>query len=408
MAAGHLRSLSLFLTLIHLIVPAETNSSCVTRRCLAQMLINKEIISQPQTDNCTVDVFLKYIIYQTVDVDTKKLLFTSTLKILMVWNDPALAWNTSVYPYDQVMLPVKKVWTPNLFVKNAVNVLSEPTSSDVMVLSDGDVTHQVLMHITVGCDINLYTYPYSSDFCPIYLDGKNPMGCGSVIEIGETWPKGRERGDWRTNSVESSQDENGYNYFWVNLETRSFNPTVTLVIPSILIMLADMASFALPLGGGERISFKVTLVLSFIIFCSPLIRYHFCVCLFALVISMVQSMLLTRLSADGSLLPFSLRKWCKRSKEAPEPEGDAHTGDNESEVPQTTTSPNSEDSTLHRMVKHLDDRTKEDQLILDRKCFAKKLDKICFWIYVGIFIIYCAAIMYMFAFYECEVDHLEF
>lgn len=63
------------------------------------------------------------------------------------------------------------------------------------------------------------------------------------------------------------------------------------MLPSILIILADVVSFALPLGGGERNGFKVTLVLSFTMFlgllndqlpgdsqCSPIISqwtaYH--------------------------------------------------------------------------------------------------------------------------------------
>lgn len=69
------------------------------------------------------------------------------------------------------------------------------------------------------------------------------------------------------------------------LKIKYLNPFVTLMLPSILIVLADATSFALPLGGGERNSFKVTLVLSFTMFliilnnelpgdgqCSPIIR----------------------------------------------------------------------------------------------------------------------------------------
>lgn len=44
------------------------------------------------------------------------------------------------------------------------------------------------------------------------------------------------------------------------------NPFITLMLPSILIILADMISFALPLEGGKRSGFKVTLVLSFTMF----------------------------------------------------------------------------------------------------------------------------------------------
>jgi len=60
---------------------------------------------------------------------------------------------------------------------------------------------------------------------------------------------------------------------------------VTLILPSVLIMLADLVTFSLPVQGGERNSLKVTLVLSFTMFllilndhlssggqCSPILR----------------------------------------------------------------------------------------------------------------------------------------
>lgn len=71
----------------------------------------------------------------------------------------------------------------------------------------------------------------------------------------------------------------------VALSIKYLNPFITLLLPTILIVFADVVSFALPLGGGERNSFKVTLVLSFTMFliilndelpgdsqCSPIIR----------------------------------------------------------------------------------------------------------------------------------------
>lgn len=50
------------------------------------------------------------------------------------------------------------------------------------------------------------------------------------------------------------------------MKIREQNPFITLLLPSILLILADMVSFALPLRCGERNSFKVTLVLSFTMF----------------------------------------------------------------------------------------------------------------------------------------------
>ncbi|XP_029616723.1 5-hydroxytryptamine receptor 3E-like [Salmo trutta] len=101
----------------------------------------------------------------------------------------------------------------------------------------------------------------------------------------------------------------------------SENPFLSLVLPSIVIILTDVGSFALPLGESKHIPFKVKLVLSVIMFlnilkdllpgggqCSPIIGKHFCFCLVILVLSTLQSMVLTRLAKCGTLWPCSLSK----------------------------------------------------------------------------------------------------
>lgn len=37
---------------------------------------------------------------------------------LQVWIDLDLAWDTADYEYDEMVLPVAKVWTPELHVTN--------------------------------------------------------------------------------------------------------------------------------------------------------------------------------------------------------------------------------------------------------------------------------------------------
>ncbi|XP_042172568.1 5-hydroxytryptamine receptor 3A-like [Oncorhynchus tshawytscha] len=143
------------------------------------------------------------------------------------------------------------------------------------------------------------------------------------LNFGKVSTTSANRGDWLTEAVElnAKGGRDDRNYLWVSLKMRSENPFLSLVLPSILIIVADVVSFSLPLGGGERISFKVTLVLSFIMFliilndllpgggqCSPIIRKHFCFCLVILVLSTLQSMVLTRLAKCGTLWPCSLSK----------------------------------------------------------------------------------------------------
>ncbi|XP_045575770.1 5-hydroxytryptamine receptor 3C-like isoform X2 [Salmo salar] len=136
-------------------------------------------------------------------------------------------------------------------------------NKDLLVHSNGTIEHMVIMNTVVGCEVKLYNYPFASDFCAIALN----------------------------------------------------------VWAISVIILADVGSFALPLGESKHIPFKVKLVLSVIMFlnilkdllpgggqCSPIIRKHFCFCLVILVLSTLQSMVLTRLAKCGTLWPCSLSK----------------------------------------------------------------------------------------------------
>ncbi|TNN71570.1 5-hydroxytryptamine receptor 3A [Liparis tanakae] len=279
------------------------------------MLVKKEYLSQPQDEDCTQTIRVPFIEYQTLSVDTKNLRIFSLLKAKLVWTDRELGWNTSVYQYDNVVLPVDKIWTPELHVTNGITSTMSHSSHDLLVSSNGTVRHTVTIKAEINCEVNMFNYPFASDKCPVAIQTWSENGCGTDMEFGSLKMVDGTHGDWKTDAVELLQKRSDRNYILVSLTIKSTNPFVTLLLPSILIILADVVSFALPLKGGERNCFKVTLVLSFTMFliilnnllpgdgnCSPVIRIHFCVCLILLVLSMLFSMVMTRLSSNGHLL----------------------------------------------------------------------------------------------------------
>ncbi|KAK7939780.1 hypothetical protein WMY93_003106 [Mugilogobius chulae] len=268
--------LEVYTTLLYLLLIEGAEPTCTTRRCLAEMLIKKNLKSQPQYENCSTVIDISYLEYQTLAVDTKNLRLVSRLHATFQWIDPELSWNTSLYEYDEVSLPIETVWTPELLVTNA-----------------------------------------------------------------------------------------------------------------ILIILADVVSFALPLGGGERNSFKVTLVLSFTMFlvilngelpgdsqCSPVIRTHFCVCLVILVLSMLVSMVLTQSSPDISVVQ---------------------------------TEPAEENTQmLRKVVNFLQALDAKEQESDKYEQFANILDKSFFWIYFVFSIAYFIGMFYVMTKHVCVINHFDF
>ncbi|XP_020789619.2 5-hydroxytryptamine receptor 3A-like [Boleophthalmus pectinirostris] len=279
------------------------------------MLIKKELKSQPQYENCSVIIEIPLLEYQTLAVDTKNLRLVSRLQAILQWRDPEMSWNTSLYQYEEVSVPVDSVWTPELHVTNAITITTQPSSKDLEVLSDGRMRHEIILNTEVNCEVNLFNYPFAADACPVAIHIWNSKKCGGEMRLDEVKMKDGAHGDWQTEDVHLDQKGGNKKFILVELRIRQNNPFITLMLPSILIIMADVVSVALPLEGGERNSFKVTLVLSFTMFliilngelpgdsqCSPVIRIHFCVCLITLVFSMLVSMVLTRVAKEGGII----------------------------------------------------------------------------------------------------------
>ncbi|XP_029945097.1 5-hydroxytryptamine receptor 3A-like [Salarias fasciatus] len=392
-----------------------SQSTCTSRRCLAEMLIKKGLLSQPQDEYCFHEINVTYMFYETLSVDTKKLHLNSRLEVTFEWKDPELMWDQTVYPYGEVVLPVNKVWTPRFQVTNAIETDIKHTSNDLLVRSDGTLQHEVSVRTKVNCEVNLFNYPFASDECPIAIDSWYGYECGTLLNLGGLVYVTGTHGDWQTDRVELNKYY-GSGYILVALSIKPSSPFITLQLPSILILLADVGSFALPLTGGERNSFKVTLALSFTVFlnilsdqlpgdsqCGPIIRIHFCVCLVLLVVSMLVSMLLTRVANEGCLffcccfkMPTSKAKKDKTVSEETTPD---------IAVVQLTES--EESQTLRNVSKFLDgldaaETEKERHLEI-----ANRLDRIFFWIYFICTTGYFIGMMTVMAQYKCSVNHFR-
>lgn len=331
-----------------------------------------------------------------------------------MWEDPEMTWNTTLYPYEEVVLPVNKIWTPEFYVTNALVTNMRHNSRDLLVYSNGTLLHKVSVHAKVNCEVNLFNYPFAADDCPVAIESWARDDCGTQLELGRLEPIDGSHGDWQTDTVELLKEPRGRNYIWVGLSIKPSNPFITLLLPSVLILLADVGSFALPLTGGERNSFKVTLVLSFTMFlnilseqlpgdgqCSPIIRTHFCVCLILLVLSMLVSMLLTRVAHDGSLTMC-----CCFEAKATKKKKVHH--ENKPDVSVVQLNESGENQTLKKVGVFLDGLDEEEMKNERHLETANRLDRIFFWIYFLCTAGYFIGMLYVMSRHQCVVNHFDF
>ncbi|GAA6091800.1 5-hydroxytryptamine receptor 3A-like [Tachysurus ichikawai] len=381
-------------------------TACLSRRCLANDLINKSLYSAPQSPGCVIDVNLTSIQYKMLSVDTQTMQFSSRFKINMEWTDPDLKWSDTNYTFNEIMLPVKKIWTPDLIVENAIYLNIKPATEDIVVKRDGTVNYAIVMYTTILCRINLLTYPFAEGSCPVAINGWSQSSCGLQIQYGSLSAQIGDGTEWTTLSVnlENDTETKNHNYIYVTISSNPFKAMVSLVLPSALIMIADLVSFALPLDGGKRSSFKITLVLSFTMFlliltdylpntgtCSPLIRYHFCFCMFVLVLSMLISMVFTKVATEGNILCCKLPKLSKTDQTGMQfldMTADGHY--------------------LRKIVNFVEKMDKKESEMKKKQMLATKLDNICFWAYVSLDVIYSLCVIAFTKTDSCKVDNFDF
>ncbi|KAF7667213.1 hypothetical protein LDENG_00071980 [Lucifuga dentata] len=112
--------------------------------------------------------------------------------------------------------------------------------------------------------------------------------------------------------------------FWVIIRRRPVLYVVNLLIPSSFLMLIDILSFYLPPHSVDRASFKMTLILGYTVFLlimndllpstangTPIIGIYFSVCLALMVISLLETVIITNVLHHNSMKYREVPCWVR-------------------------------------------------------------------------------------------------
>ncbi|XP_035260139.1 5-hydroxytryptamine receptor 3A-like [Anguilla anguilla] len=249
------------------------------------------------------------------------------------WRDEFLSWDPSSYDgLSHFTLPASQVWTPDLFVREAVSESRQQADPFVSVSSSGWVRRSELVQLRLHCGLSLFLFPFDKQTCNITL-GSYLHAVQDVLLVEETATDFVPRtngftlhGEWKLLSVQSRAftEPQGEQHFsrityQVELGRYSLYYVVNLMVPSALVLLIDLAGFAIPVESSERIPFKVTLLFGYVVFLlllpdllppfrdyTPVMGLYLVVSLVFLCLSMAESVLLLALGQPDVLQRSSL------------------------------------------------------------------------------------------------------
>ncbi|XP_044531075.1 zinc-activated ligand-gated ion channel [Gracilinanus agilis] len=358
--------------------------------CLDSLLATEVPPQIPDNGSAPLIVDVHVFVSNVFDVNILQYTVCSALLLRLSWFDPHLSWHESTDSRNSITLPSNLLWTPDLTIQEALWVKWREHNPRARVSRKGLVELYTALTTKINCDFELLRFPSDKSDCNLsFFAFSNtveelkfhPKAVNEIVSVKrEYMVRGLKAQVPIKHLVPSFQ-------VTISLQNTAVKTTMALVVPGVAILLADICGSLLPLRVTERISYKVTLLLSYLVFhsslvqalpssssCNPLLISYFTVLLILLSLSTMETVLMSGLLARGYFCPKI------RPNPAPREEG----------LDTTNPGPRSEEP----------QRTVEGP----RKTWVEAMDHIFLLIYVAV--IGCSQLIFVMVWFwwECKSD----
>ncbi|XP_031762490.1 5-hydroxytryptamine receptor 3A [Xenopus tropicalis] len=287
----------------------------------------------------TTTVYIDVMVYAILGVDEKNQVLTTYIWYRQFWVDEFLTWDPKKFEnVSQISIPTEKIWVPDILINEFVDVGKSPDIPYVYVNHEGRVQNYKPIQVVTACSLNIYNFPFDVQNCSLTftswlhtIQDINVSLWRTPEEVKEDKSLFMNNGEWELLSVLSqyrkfveNEDSFAEMKFHVVIKRRPLFYAVNLLLPSMFLMVMDIIGFYLPPDSGERVSFKITLLLGYSVFLiivsdtlpataigTPLIGVYFVVCMALLVISLTETILIVRLVHKQDLQTH-VPEWLKR------------------------------------------------------------------------------------------------
>ncbi|XP_071319501.1 5-hydroxytryptamine receptor 3A-like [Trachinotus anak] len=281
-------------------------------------------------------VELDIILYAILAVIEKTQTFIPFVWATMMWNNEHISWDPAQFcGITQVSLPRDMLWKPDLFIYEMVQKDESPQNPYMYVSYDGTVTSEEDIKVVSTCRMDVHKFPFDTQRCNISI--------GSAIHSAEeiqllpfsnssrATQFSREvmktQGEWEF--LHLSVNSNNFTYedkqweqliYTFTIRRRPLLHVINFLLPILFFLSLDVASFFISDHRGEKLGFKVTVLLAISVLLlilndilpsmsnrTPLIATY-CIVIFALMLlSLLETILVTYLMEKDSASREKLR-----------------------------------------------------------------------------------------------------
>ncbi|KAM4715250.1 5-hydroxytryptamine receptor 3A-like [Anableps anableps] len=290
-------------------------------------------LTRPVLDHTHITVVkLDIIVYAILAVVEKTQTFVPFIWASMQWNNEHISWDPAQFcGITQISVPKDLLWKPDLFIYEMIEKDDSPRNPNILVTFDGTVIAGDDIRVVSTCKMDVHKFPFDTQECSISIG--SAVHCEKEMQILPSSNSSRvtqfsqqimkTQGEWEflrlsiNNSI-LTFDNRSYDrlIYTITIKRRPLLHVINFLLPILFFLSLDLASFFISDHRGEKLGFKVTVLLAISVLLvilndilpamsnrTPLIATY-CIVVFALMLlSLLETILVTYLIEKDEFSP---------------------------------------------------------------------------------------------------------
>ncbi|XP_027886117.1 5-hydroxytryptamine receptor 3A-like [Xiphophorus couchianus] len=258
-------------------------STCSYQNVLDHLHLTKAnetfTMSRPVKDHTNKTVlYLEMIVYAILDVKETDQTFIAYVWIYMEWGNDYALWNKDDFcGISEIIVPTEVLWKPDLTIEEMVEKDKAPPSPFLKIHSNGSIEFRNDQIVISACRMHVYKFPFDIQKCNItfksylYAEHELEIDVERDSSVISKWSREIMATEFEwvfVNMSVTSSTVNHYGYnqtvvvYTVEMKKKSVLHFASFVLPILFFLSLDFFSLLLPHGGGEKIGFKITVLLA--------------------------------------------------------------------------------------------------------------------------------------------------
>ncbi|KAL2101794.1 hypothetical protein ACEWY4_003555 [Coilia grayii] len=224
-------------------------------------------------------VYLDVFVYAILSVQEKSQTFIPYIWVMTSWANELLSWDPADFcGIHQVAVPGELLWKPDLFLYETMEKGEGTGSPFVLLKHDGTVVTDGNQKVMSMCAMDVHKFPFDTQKCTLSFSSvihpDNEIQLVPASNSSRATQNALEimlsQGEWEFINVTVHTDKLIFQelgswdkvVYTITIRRVPLLHVLTFILPILFLLVLDLASFFMPDTRGDKLAFKVTVLLA--------------------------------------------------------------------------------------------------------------------------------------------------